>query len=264
MRNREGKALLATLESLPGDAPTACVGWTTHDVAAHLAAGGKEVADLIERKLEGRPDRPTRAFEEREAPLRAMGHEELIAVLAAESRRKLAAYEGLAASSDAEIAFTGTTLDVSKLAMHSRSESAIHRWDMVGSDDTSRELLSQSELTAHAVWVLNSMPGLQESAASIGGRARAAGHSNIDVTIRSAGMSDVVLHVRPSTAWLEMTSSPVDGDAVVVVPPDQRLLILWGRRPSEVQWLVEGNLEIATSLNAVLLPNAVSWPPISG
>jgi hypothetical protein len=98
--NVDGKAVLAALEELPSDAPTACERWTAHDLAAHLAAGSKEVADGVEAKLAGQPDRPTRGLAEREAPFRAMAYDDVLARLVAESKRKLAAYDSLASNGD--------------------------------------------------------------------------------------------------------------------------------------------------------------------
>src|SRR5437016_1495028 len=161
----EGKALLAAIDDLPPLSPTACAGWTAHDVAAHLAAGAKEVADLIEESLAGRPQRPTRGFDEREAPFRALTHDELRDELVAENRRKFAAYRALAdRSEDPAITFTGVRMTPDEFETHSRSEASIHRWDLVGGDDVSADLLAQPDLTAHAVKVLNVMPILNESA----------------------------------------------------------------------------------------------------
>ena len=62
--------LFQALLDRPGDAPTACPGWTAHELLAHLAAGAQEEASLIEAHLAGEPSRPTRAFDERERPFR--------------------------------------------------------------------------------------------------------------------------------------------------------------------------------------------------
>jgi hypothetical protein len=144
-------------------------------MVAHLAAGAKEVADLIEESLDGLPERPTRGFEERELPFRALLHDELRNRLVAENKRKLIAYDALRERSDnPTISFTGTRVSVEEMEMHSRSEAAIHRWDLVGDDDASNELLAQPELTAHAVKVLDRMVTLDESARALGVRARKA------------------------------------------------------------------------------------------
>jgi hypothetical protein len=58
MSQREAHALMSTLSEVSPSAPTACVGWSAHHIVAHLAAGSKEIADLIEeRLLAGRPGR---------------------------------------------------------------------------------------------------------------------------------------------------------------------------------------------------------------
>jgi uncharacterized protein (TIGR03083 family) len=78
MAFREPPALAAALEHAEPSAPTACAGWTAHDIAAHLAAGAKEMADLIEEHLAGRPPRATQGYEERERPFRALDQDELL------------------------------------------------------------------------------------------------------------------------------------------------------------------------------------------
>jgi len=49
----EGTALMATVDDASPTAPTACAGWTTHDIVAHFAPGSKEIADLNRRKTRG-------------------------------------------------------------------------------------------------------------------------------------------------------------------------------------------------------------------
>src|SRR5438094_680113 len=85
----EGLALLEALQELPPSARTACEGWTAHHIVAHLAAGAKEIADLVEERLDGRPGRPTRGFEERETPFRAVRHDQLLEDLVSHSIRTL-------------------------------------------------------------------------------------------------------------------------------------------------------------------------------
>lgn len=87
----ESTALMATLESVAPEAPTACTEWTAHDLAAHIAAGAQETAELLEDRLAGHPARATRAFDEREAPFVAMPDPELRQAMADQSRRKVAA-----------------------------------------------------------------------------------------------------------------------------------------------------------------------------
>ena len=165
MAHPELKALADVLGDLEPTAPTACADWTVHDLVAHLAAGAKEVAELIEEYLAGQPARPTRGFDERERPFRAFTHPGLLAALTEQSRRKIAALEVLAGRGDrAAVAFTGTTMTATQFQTHARSEAALHRWDLVGDDSVCDQLLSQPDLTRHAVNVLNAMPVLDESA----------------------------------------------------------------------------------------------------
>src|SRR6185312_14428825 len=74
---RESLELMKTLADADPAAQTACSEWTVHDLVAHLAAGAKENADLIEDSLAGRPARATRTFSEREAAFVALPDEKL-------------------------------------------------------------------------------------------------------------------------------------------------------------------------------------------
>jgi uncharacterized protein (TIGR03083 family) len=160
----EAAAILAALDALPPSAPTACTGWNAHHVAAHLAAGSKETADLIEESVPGQPSRPTRGFEERETPFRALSHDKLLLSLGTQVGRKVAALGALALREDSSIDYTGTRVSVDEFTAYARSEAAIHRWDLLGDDDTGTEMLAAPDLTTHAVKMLNRMPILNESA----------------------------------------------------------------------------------------------------
>jgi uncharacterized protein (TIGR03083 family) len=87
-----GRAILTTLRDLASEAPTACAGWTAHHIAAHLAAGSREIADLAEDRAAGRPPRPTRPFDERERPYRQMPYADVLDEMVRQTRRKLDAY----------------------------------------------------------------------------------------------------------------------------------------------------------------------------
>jgi hypothetical protein len=256
----EGRALLAAIDQLPPEAPTACAGWTAHDIAAHLAAGAEETADLIDERLDGRPVRPTRRFEGREAPFRAMGHDELRARLVTENVRMMAAWDALAEqTADPAIAFTGTRVTVDELETHSRSEAALHRWDLVGDDDTSGRLLAQPELTAHAVEVLNRMPVLTESARSLGIRARGAGLAPLRLLFRSPDqpdVPDVVLVIGRVASHFELADGPVGADITLTTDAGSRLLVLWGRRSTRRRLDIEGNAALVAALERVVWPNA--------
>jgi uncharacterized protein (TIGR03083 family) len=254
----ESAALLGTLGEVRPDAPTACSAWNVHDIVAHLAAGAKDHADLIEHRLSGRPERGTRGFEERELPFRALDHDTLMARLADEIRRKQRAYEDLAASADPSIAFTGTRLTKEKSELHSRSEAALHRWDITGDDDTSQTLLSQPELASHAVWVLDNMPVLNESAQAVG--ARAARKTPAILTFRTANQPDIVLTLGPTGSRFEIIPECTDADVVLITRADHRLLVLWGGQPAALDLAIEGGRDLLTLLENTLWPDATPWP----
>lgn len=160
---------------------------------------------------------------------------------------------------DTTFDFTGTALTVTQIATHSRTEAAIHRWDITGSDNLSEELLAQPELTRHAVSVLNAMPILNESA-----RARATqGHLlPLRIVLRAAGQLDVVLAADvDGNAHFELAEegTAAQGDAVVSTDPAHRLLVLWGRRSSKHPVTIEADGAISDAVSSVLWPSAIPW-----
>jgi uncharacterized protein (TIGR03083 family) len=155
------RAFLAALEDVEATAPTWCAGWSAHEVASHVAAVAQERADLIEERLAGRPGRPTRSWEEREPLFRAMPDQDLRSRLADEALRFEHAVSAL--GDTRSIDYTGWTMTGKRLRTHSHSEAALHRWDLVGDDPTSRRLLSQPSLTSHALAVFDAMPALREA-----------------------------------------------------------------------------------------------------
>ena len=146
--------LFTTLLATPPHRLTNCAGWTAHDLVAHLAAGAAEEAELIEAHLARSPGRATRAHSEREAPFRALPDPELRDQLLVNGARLTAALDALDADESSAVLFTGRAMTTADFAMHSRSECAIHRWDLVGRDDIGWTMLAQPELTAHALTVL--------------------------------------------------------------------------------------------------------------
>jgi len=191
----ESRALMETLAAVDPAAQTACADWTVHDLVAHLAAGAKEIADLIEESLAKRPARATQSFDEREAAFRALPDEQLRRAMVDESRRKVAATKALhAGGPEATFDFTGRPFTAATLEMHGRSEAAIHRWDLVGDDVESAVLLAQPELTRHAVEVLNTLPILAEAPTARTSQAHA---SELRIVLRSPARPDVVLTAAP-------------------------------------------------------------------
>jgi len=239
----EADALAEALDTTSLDALSACSGWTAHEVAAHLAAAGVEIALNLEAYGEGRPVPPTRGFEEREKPYRAMGEKALRAELPRSMERMTEALDAvLMAEPDAVVPWTGRQMGVATFVTHVRSEFAIHRWDLVGDDDTSTKLLAQPELTVHAVTVLG------KALVARGASSAAAGFSAV---IATPGTRDVVALVDadgPRLVRSEETSEPA-----VVGDPAARLLFLWGRRPSDPRRLTApGGPQVLARLEALL------------
>lgn len=224
----EATAFLTTLADRGPDEPTACSGWRVRDVVAHMAAGAQEESDLIESALRGEPARPTRPFAKREAAYRGLPYGDLLAALADEGSRLAKAIDALA-DSDAAVEFTGAPLTGVDFRVHSRSELALHRWDIVGDDDIGRQLLGQPVLTTHAVRVLSTMTLLQESAAARAARIPDA-PDDFAFRLRSPESEDVLWLLTPAPR-LEMRP-PAGGVPVVHCSMADRLLLLWGRRPS--------------------------------
>jgi uncharacterized protein (TIGR03083 family) len=218
--------LILTLLSTPAHRLTACRGWTAHELVAHLAAGAAEEAGLIEAYLAGE-QRPTRAHDERERPYRSLPDVELRDRLVEEAARLTLALDELSHRDDERVIFTGRPMSVADFAMHSRSECALHRWDLVGRDDVGWAMLSQPALTKHAMSVLTSMSTLPEAPAN---RAAAAlDHTEIRAVIRSAPHDDVVLSVDGGAVG--MSTQPIDEtEPDIELDAAARLLLLWGRR----------------------------------
>ncbi|MBA2323932.1 MAG: maleylpyruvate isomerase N-terminal domain-containing protein [Pseudonocardiales bacterium] len=252
----ETLALMETLAGADPAARTACPGWTVHELVAHLAAGAKENADLIEDVLAGRPTRATRSFDEREAVFVAMPDEQLRDELARESTRKLAAVDALAARGpDATYDFTGRKFTAAIARMHGHSEAALHRWDIVGDDEVGETLLVAPELTRHAVEVLNTLPILYEAPAP---RARAAGVSRLRVVLRSPAEPDVVLAITPDGARFELrdVGDTAEGDAVLTTDTAHRLLAIWGRGTPQHPVTIAADPRLWATVAAVLWGSA--------
>jgi len=256
----EASALMTTLQQTPPSARTACSAWQAHDIAAHLAAGAKEHADLIEHRLSGHGERATRDFEEREAPFRALDQDTLMSRLGEEIARKARAYAALLQAGDPSIGFTGTRITKEKSETHSRSEAALHRWDITGDDDTSPALLAQPLLVEHAVWVLNNMPILNESAHGLGARATALTSAAVTVVLRAAEEPDVVVHLDGDASRLQIQPEASAADLVVTMAAHHRPLMLWGRRPAALAPTIEGNRELMGLFERVIWPTATRWP----
>lgn len=219
----EVEALLAALDYTAPDARSACVGWRAHEVVAHLVAAGIEVALNLEAYGEGSPVPATRGFEEREAPWRALPDAALRAELPRSIGRVASALDAvLETEPDAVVPWAGRQMAVRTFVTHLASELAIHRFDLVGDDNLSDELLAQPLLTDHAVAVLGN---------ALLARGATAVTTGFHAVIGAPGTTDVVVLVDRHGA--RMARGDIPSDPAVVGDPAARLLFLWGRRPGD-------------------------------
>ena len=206
---------------------SACTGWTTHEIAAHVAGIAVEVIRHLEPYLSGDPVPSTRSFEEREALLQAMSHPRLLARLDQEEQRMRSVVgEVLDREPGAVIPWTGRRMAVAKFVPHLRNEHALHRWDIAGDDDTSRALLGDDELVGHSV-------------GELGRILLRAGRSHdpdpgrdFAVRLRSAGQRDLRVLVTGGDATLAWADDGAD-DPSVELDGAARHVFIWGRRPDQ-------------------------------
>jgi hypothetical protein len=224
-RSREAAAFLETIDVTAPQAVSACEGWTTHEIAAHVTGIAVEVSRHLGPYLNGDPVPKTRSFEEREAPLQAIEHPALLRRLEAEEERMRRFVDDvLAREPDAVIPWTGRHMAVAKFIPHLRNEHALHRWDIAGDDDTSGELLGQLDLVDHSVGELGAV-------LLVAGREHDPDpDADFHIRLRTAGQPDlqvVVDHGQATLAWAEEQ----DDEAVVDMDAGARQLFIWGRRP---------------------------------
>jgi hypothetical protein len=226
-RSREAEAFLDACRYTAPDTVSACAGWTAHEVTAHLAAAAAEITCHLVPYLAGDPVPVTRTFEEREPAYRALDHQALLRRLDDEERRmREVVAEVLAREPGAVIPWTGRQMAVAKFVPHMRNEFAIHRWDFMGDDDTSYQLLAQPELTEHAVGVLG------EVLLRRGHAHDPRPGEDFDVRLRAEDTSDVRVRVHAGRAGLELADDhPAQPD--VELDAAARTLVIWGRRPDE-------------------------------
>jgi hypothetical protein len=218
------RAFIAVLPAEEATAPTWCPGWSSHEIVAHVAAAAQERADLIDEHLAGRPVRPTRSWEKREPPFRALPDAQLRQCLVAEAARFEGAVAGMA--DDDSIDYTGWAMSAERLRTHSHSEASLHRWDLVGDDGVSRRLLAQPRLTSHALAAFAAIPALLEAQ-----RWTDPPFTTGPVRWHSPGQPDVL--VEPGSG-LSLVS-PADRGTVIVMDAHERLLVLWGRCPAPLR-----------------------------
>jgi hypothetical protein len=224
-RSIEAEAFLVTIDATAPDAVSACEGWTTHEIAAHVTGIAMEVTRHLEPYLMGEPVPKTRSFEEREAPLQALGHAELLRWLdSEETRMRRLVTEVLDRDPDAVIPWTGRHMAVAKFLPHLRNEHALHRWDVAGEDDISQQLLGGDDLVDHSVAELGQI-------LLVAGRKHDPDpDTDFRVRLRSAGHRDLRVLVEAGSAALAWADSAAD-EPWLDIGPVARHVFIWGRRP---------------------------------
>jgi hypothetical protein len=224
-RSREAVAFISTVDQAAPRAVSACDGWTTHEIAAHVTGIAVEVTRHLEPHLQGDPVPKTRSFEEREAPLQAMGHAALLQRLDTEETRMRSLVDAvLDREPGAVIPWTGRHMAVAKFIPHLRNEHALHRWDIAGDDDTSAELLGDMDLVGHSVGELGAI-------LLVAGRKHDPDpDSGFHVRLRAPGQPDLRVLVDEGRATLAWAQDGTDEPAVDM-DAGARQLFIWGRRP---------------------------------
>jgi uncharacterized protein (TIGR03083 family) len=239
-------AFATTLGSTDFQAETRCEGWTVHELTAHIAAGSAEIADLIELELAAGSTRPTRDFDEREAPYRALSPKALYRAFFREALRATVAVERLSRSGAARgVTFTGTTLDADTLILHIESELVLHRWDIVGSDATSVKALSDPRLAVHAAKTVIAMqPNVFPPRSG----------ERETIVLRTLGAPDIAVTGGGLTS-IEVAPAQ-SADPVVHCEPAVRTLLLWGRTPEpELLPSPVGEPDVVKALTTMLHPD---------
>jgi Mycothiol maleylpyruvate isomerase N-terminal domain len=224
-RSAEADAFLATIDATAPDAVSACAGWTTHEIAAHVTGISVEVVRHLEPYLQGDPVPKTRSFEEREAPLQSLGHADLLKRMDSdEARMRQLIADVLDHEPDAVIPWTGRHMAVAKFVPHLRNEHALHRWDVAGGDDISGQLLGSEDLIDHSVGELGKI-------LLVAGRAHDPDpDADFRVRLRSAGHRDLRVLVDAGTATLAWADDDAD-EPWIDIDAAARHVFIWGRRP---------------------------------
>jgi uncharacterized protein (TIGR03083 family) len=224
-RSREAEEFLATVEVTAPQAVSACDGWTTREIAAHVTGIAVEVNRHLEPYLAGDEVPATRSFEERETPLRQLDHAALLALLDTEEQRMRRLVDDvLARDPSAIIPWTGRKMAVEKFIPHLRNEHALHRWDLAGDDDISHQLIGNIDLVDHSVGELGRI-------LLVAGKDHDAHlDSDFHVRLRTTGQPDLRVIVENGDATLAWALTQAD-EPTVEVEAAARHLLIWGRRP---------------------------------
>jgi hypothetical protein len=242
----EAGAFSAIAEQTPANALVYCQGWTAYDLMAHVVAGGAEIARLLQHQASGPTVPATTAFEEREPVFRALPYGQLVELT---GRTTLGDAISAVAETDPEatLSFTGWSMTAAELLTHVRSELALHRWDIVGTDELGGELLAQPDLTVHAIKSLARFDVISERVTE---RTRRSGVDRVDARLRVDGQPDVHLLIDGSHQRVDLVEA-TDEPALETTAAD-RLLMLWGRRPCP-------SSRARSSLDPTMLRATLAW-----
>jgi hypothetical protein len=125
---------------------------------------------------------------------------------------------------DAVIPWTGRRMAVAKFIPHLRNEHALHRWDVAGDDEVSRELLGAMDLVGHSVGELGRI------LLAAGRRRDPDPDSELHVRLRAEGQPDLRVVVENGDAALAWASGEAD-EPSVDFDAGARHLFIWGRSP---------------------------------
>jgi hypothetical protein len=224
-RSREATAFIETMDEAGPQAVSACDGWTTHEIAAHVTGIAIEVIRHLDPFLQGDPVPATRSFEEREAPLQAMAHSALLRRLdAEEARMRRVVDDVLDRDDEAVIPWTGRHMEVAKFIPHLRNEHALHRWDVAGDDDVSAALLGEMDLVDHSVGELGAILLVA------GRRHDPDPDADFGVRLVTAGQPELRVVVERGRATLTWARDH-GYEPAVELDAGARQLFIWGRRP---------------------------------
>lgn len=227
----EFQAFVQAARDLPAQALTRCAGRTVQRMACHIAASAAEMDRHVTEYLAGRPVARTWMFEEREEPLLDLAISDVLARAEdAEAALRDHLDQLLRREPDARLAWARRGVRATGFATHFRNECALHRWDMIGDDTVSGELLSRPDLTEHTVEFLGPVPLQARGIAAGAGAGR-----KLSYRLRAPERPDLVVGVHRGVQELRL--APVHGDALVESDAAARHLFLWGRDPNPISRL---------------------------
>jgi hypothetical protein len=223
----EWEPFAAAVDDRRPDAGTWCESWTVRDIVIHQAGNAEELARVLAGHLEGDPV-PTRRFEEREAPYRAMTDVDLWSALVGRVEQLCDISETALRDlgPEAEVAWTGRTMKVAWFSEHMREELVLHRWDLTGDDVTARAALTEPWMTAHSV-VAVGRPLLARGAAILD----LGSVDQVEARLRAEGTDDVL--VVATSQGTNISLAKPEGPATIESDTATRCLFLWGRRPGD-------------------------------